>query len=148
MFPILDVFEHHRFCDDFSHLLNGCYPSFASLYKIYFSRHLQVIADISHLFNRFLLINGQFHQFTCSLYKMFLSITDSVMISHIFLMDLILHSQVSIKLILVDICKFLMTSNTYSIDFSWSMDYSINLHVPYTRCFWASQILWWFLTSS
>ena len=31
----MDVFEHPRFCDEFSHLLNRLLTAYASLYKFY-----------------------------------------------------------------------------------------------------------------
>ena len=73
--------------------------------------------------------NGLFNQFN-RYYKMFPSITDSVMDSHIFFIDVFFASAIFSWILRVNEGMFV-----------WLMAFSINLTANIIRCFLASQIL-------
>ena len=56
----VDVFEHHRFCDEFSHLVNACFVATKkTLFKTHFEWNisLNVLLKIHYIVDVFLQFN-------------------------------------------------------------------------------------------
>ena len=64
---VIYVFKHHRFCDEFSHLLNGCFPSSVMLYWCLKSVKLIFIDSFKFFMTSRTYSIDVFHQITCSL---------------------------------------------------------------------------------
>ena len=122
LFLVIDVFKHHRFCDEFSHLLNGCFPSSVMLYwclksvKLIFIDSFKLFYDFKNLFNwrfstnyLFLVIDVFKHHRFCDEFSHLLNacFPSSVMLYW---------CLKSFKLILIESLKLFMASKTYSID--------------------------------
>ena len=97
----------------------------------------------------YIIIDKLFLRFSKYVKYMFLNITGAVMISHILPIDILLRLQVSIEV--SDRWNRFWADSKVLLNFQ--LYYIINcerfffLSSVWSRCFWASQILWWFLTS-
>ena len=128
---VIDVFKHHRFCDEFSHLLNGCFPSSVMLYwclksfKLIFIELFKLFMTSKNLFNRrfssnylLIVIDVFKHHRFCDEFSHLLNgcFPSSVMLYW---------CLKSFKLIFIELFKLFMTSRTNSIDVFYQVTCSL-----------------------